>query len=383
MRQLSEMLKRLGATERSKLMARSMPDNLSRLHIGDPFFATPDHICHAALKAMQEGYTHYAPFSGDNQLREAICRFLKHECDLDFRQEGVLITNGATEAIFCALAGYIDPGDEVLVFDPTYSLYSTCVGAVGGVTVTVPFSQDFRVMEDELKRRLSSRSRMIIINNPGNPTGTLISREELKAIARVTAKTNLLILSDEVYHKFVYDGAEHVSAASLPELGRRCLVVNSFSKTYAMTGWRIGYLAGTEELVKPLLPLHCALTGTVNHPSQRAALTALDGPQDCVENMHAEYVSRRDKMLKEIEKIEGLSCVPPDGAFYIFCKFDLPLTSAQLTEELLQRRVAVRSGTEYGPGGEGHIRLAFTPPLSEIEEGMEKLKKAFLELKQK
>ncbi len=378
---LSEMLKRLGTTERSKLMARTIPEETARLHIGDPFFDTPAHICHAALEAMQEGYTNYAPFPGDAELREETCRFLRQECGADFQTDGLLITNGATEAIFCSLAGYIDPGDEVLVFDPTYSLYATCVRAVGGVSVSVPLSAQFRVMKEELRQRVSTRSKMVIINNPNNPTGMLYSRDELKAVAEVAVENDLLVLSDEVYHKFVYDGAEHVSAAALPELRERCLVVNSFSKTYAMTGWRVGYVAGAEAIVKPLLPLHCALTGTVNHPAQRAALTALRGPQDCVDDMRSEYVSRREKMLSAIQRIEGLSCIPPDGAFYVFCKFDLPLTSAELTEELINRGVAVRSGTEYGPCGEGHIRLAFTPPALEIEEGMERLGKAFRELK--
>lgn len=381
MRPLSEMLKRLGATERSRLMARAMPEDLARLHIGDPFFETPAHICHAALEAMQDGYTHYAPFPGDVQLRQAVCEFLKRECGADFHQEQLLITNGATEAIFCALAGYIDPGDEVLVFDPTYSLYSTCVSAVGGVTVSVPLSPDFRVEPDELARRVNPRSKMIIINNPNNPTGTLYAEEELRGIARVAADNDLLLLSDEVYHKFVYDGASHVSAGSLPELTGRCLLVNSLSKTYAMTGWRVGYLAGEEEIVKPLIPLHCALTGTINYPAQRAALAALMGPQDCVETMRAEYALRREKMLRGIERIEGLSCVPPQGAFYVFCKFQLPLTSKELTDELIERGVAVRSGTEYGPCGEGYIRLAFTPPAPEIEKGMERLQNAFRELK--
>jgi aspartate aminotransferase len=374
------MLKRLGATERSRLMARSLPRDLARLHIGDPFFETPAHICHAALKAMQAGYTHYAPFPGDPQLREAICGFLNSECGLNFQPHELLVTNGATEAIFCAIAGYIDPGDEVLVFDPTYSLYSTCVSAVGGETVSVPLSPDQRLAREELMRRVGPHSKMIIINNPNNPTGTLFSREELKTIAEVAVGNDLLVLSDEVYHRFTYDGAEHVSVAGLPELRERCLVVNSFSKTYAMTGWRVGYLAGVEELVKPILPLHCALTGTVNHPSQKAALAALRGPQGCVEEMRAEYSARRGKMLEGIKSVEGLSCIPPQGAFYVFCKFDFPLTSANLTEELMKRGVAVRSGTEYGPGGEGHIRLAFTAPAGEIEEGMQRLKKTFLEL---
>lgn len=381
MQNLSAMLMRLEGNERSKLMTRKMPQNLARLHIGDPFFDTADHICHAALEAMKAGFTHYAPFPGDLELREAVARFLNEECKASFNAEEILVTNGASEAIFCTILGYIDPGDEVLVFNPTYSLYTTCVEAAGGTAVFVPQSPDLRFDKGELEKRVSSRSKMIIINSPNNPTGVIYTADELKALAEVALDKGLLVIADEVYHKYVYDGAEHVSVASIPELRESCLVVNSFSKTYAMTGWRIGYLAGPEELVKPLIPLHCAMTGTVNHPAQRASLAALTGPQDRVEQMHDEYTSRRGKMLRGIEGVEGLSYISPQGAFYVFCKFDLPMSSQQLTEELMRRGVAVRSGSEYGPGGEGYIRLAYTAPTPEIDEGMARLKEAFSQLR--
>jgi len=239
-----------------------------------------------------------------------------------------------------------------------------------------PLSPSFHYVEKELLERITPKSKLIFLNNPNNPTATCFSREDLNSIAMIVNKYDLWVVADEVYHKLLFEGKKHICASSIKELKERVILISSFSKTYAMTGWRIGYIAANREIIKALIPLNRALTGSVNTISQRAALAALQGSQDCVQEMREEYERRRKIIYSLANQIEVLQCPLPEGAFYVFCKYDHTLTSEEMVNYLMKQGVAVRSGTEFGKMGEKHIRITFAASLDTIEKGMGKIDRA-------
>jgi len=363
--------------ESSRQMAPISGKDVSYLQVGDPSFDTPEHIRKAAVDAMEKGYTHYSSFNGEKELRESISRMLARDLDSKRSPDEILVTNGATQGIFLTYAAFINPGDEVLIYAPSYWLYYRNARIVGANPVAVPLSADgFRPSKRELEKRVSSRSRMIIFCNPSNPTGTVFTEKEIEEIAEVAIKHDLLIVTDEPYYKFIYDGKKHVCISSLKEVQDRTILLGTLSKAYAMTGWRVGYLATAKKLLTPLIPLHFTQIGTVNTIAQRAAIAALDGPQDCVETMRMEYDRRRTLMHQMLNEIEGFHCHLPEGAYYAFPRFDFKMDANELVEYLGKHRVSVRSGETYGPAGEGHIRLSFSPSQEEIREGLKKIAQA-------
>ena len=348
------------------------------LHQGDPCFPTPPHIVEAAFKAVADEYTHYPPPSGDPELRTALAdrmnRVAARKCDPD----DVFVTAGATEAIYCALTAYVEPGDEVLLFDPSYSLFAPILRQIGAKPVFVDMTGDFRVDPERLEAAVTSRTRMIVVNNPVNPTGMVFSREELEAVADVAVRADALVLADEVYDNLVYD-VEFVSTLELPELADRLLYVNSFSKTYAMTGWRLGWLAGPTALALGAQVIHRNCVGTVNWPTQRAGVAALTGPQDVVTDMLDGYRIRRDILLARLSDTPGLEPVPTQAAFYAWIGFptETGLTSERVTQLLRDAGVGVRSGTEYGAAGEGYLRLSFAAGTADVAIGAERIHDLF------
>ena len=373
----SQLLLRMLDYESKRQMAQVTGKDVCYLHVGDPSFDTPEHIKKAAIEAMAQGYTHYSAFNGEEELRVAICEMLKRDLDSYRSPEEILVTNGATQGIYMSYAAFVNPGDEVLIYAPSYWLYYRNARIVGATPVAVPLSADgFRPSKKELEKRISPKTRMIIFCNPNNPTGTVFTQKEIEEIAEVAIKYDLLIVTDEPYYKFVYDGKKHVCIASLKEVQDRTIMLGTFSKAYAMTGWRVGYLATSRELIKPLIPLHFTQVGTINTIAQRACIAALQGPQDCVEKMRLEYDRRRRLIHELINGIEGFHCHLPEGAYYAFPRFDFKMDSNELTEYLGGHKVVVRSGVTYGPTGEGYLRLSFSPSEEEIREGLRRIAKA-------
>ncbi len=369
--------------DRKKSYGKRHDPDIIPLDLGDPDFPTPEHICDAAREAMRQGYTHYISGAGDKDLIEAICDNLKKDYGCKYDPRGILINAGAAGAIYNACMAFLSPGDEAIVLDPTFPNYAHCTVLAGAVPVRVPYAEDFSLDRDAVKRAITKKTKAIFICNPNNPLGKSLLPKEVEFLAGLTIEHDLLLISDEVYRKLYYDGKVHFCAGSIPEAKDHTILIDSFSKTYAMTGWSVGYLATTPELAKSLNTFRKAGSGKVNVPGQRAALAALRGPQDCVQAMVNEYDRRRKSILKKLAEVQGLNCVVPDSTFYFFCKFEIDMKSSEMADYLYGKKVAVKSGTEYGSRGEGWIRLAYSVPYENVIEGIDRIAAAFKELKYK
>lgn len=372
---VSQAAQRVGSSERAKKLGGgpTPPADTIALHIGDPSFVTPDYIREAAIEAIRQGYTHYPPAAGDAQLRGVLADRLSALGGEAFRPDDVCITNGANSALYAAMVAYLDPGDEVLLHDPTYSLYQDIALSVGATVVPVPWSSDLHLDLDTLERSVTPRTRMFVLNNPCNPTGVVLTERETRAVADFALRHDLVLISDEAYDHLVYDGRPFVSMASYAELAKNLVVINTCSKTFAMTGWRVGYMAARGGLLKPAADIHRTAVGTVNWIAQRAALAAFTSDPGWQQGMLAEFTKRRDLMWSMVTCTSGLSCAKPEGTFYAFVKVEVPLTSEQLSDHLTRHGVAVRSGTEYGKRGEGFIRLCFAGEIAQFEPGLARL----------
>jgi len=372
---LSQCVQRIAFSERSQRKL-SIPEGVVRMDIGEPDFATPVHIQEAAFKAMQNNFTHYANAFGDEELRTAICFGLKRDYGVDRKPENILVSTGGIEAIATVVATYLNPGDEVIILDPDYSAYASAVLLFGGKTISVPLTQQLRPDLNTVAEAVTERTKMIMLSNPSNPTGVVFNETEIRGLAAIARDRNLFIVVDEVYHKLLYGGTTHFSISQVEDIRDRAILLNSFSKTYAMTGWRVGYLVANAPVIKQLVLFHRAIVSCVNTPAQKACVAAITGPQDCVAVMLKAYDERKQMIETKLETIESLSANPCQGAFYSFPRFSHSLSSKEMLNYLSEKGVLVRSGTEFGKCGEGYIRLAFTVSVNEIEEGMNRLKKA-------
>ena len=377
---IAERVKNIQGSERSQRKI-AIPKGAVRMDMGDPDFPTPPHIQDAALKAMRDNFTHYGNAFGEEDLREAICSSLVRDYGVKRNPENVLVTVGGLEAINVICATYLNPGDEALVFDPGYSAYAVSVTLFGGRPVSVPLKDDFHIDFDLLKAKITERTKMVFMANPSNPTAALLREEEIKGLARVALEHDLLIVVDEVYHKLLYDGLRHFSICQVEEAKDRAILLNSFSKTYAMTGWRVGYVVAGAEVIKSLVHFHRAMVTCVSVPLQKACLAALQGPQDCVAQMVSQFDRRRKAVDQALKKIGRVFPRPCEGAFYFFPRYEHSLGSKEMTSYLAERGLLVRSGTEFGAKGQNHIRLSFATSVEEIEEGMKRLKTALDDLK--
>jgi aspartate/methionine/tyrosine aminotransferase len=377
--EMSEMVKRIQGSERSQRKI-AVPEGAVRLDRGEPDFPTPIHIQEAAMKAMRDNFTHYVDSYGDRELREAICFSLRRDYGVERDPENVLITAGGIEGIHIISATYLNPGDEALVFDPGYSAYGDSIALFGGKPVFVPLTDRFHLDLNAVEDRISPRTKVVFLASPSNPTAAVLSEEEIRGLATIALEHDLLLVIDEVYHQLLYGGVEHFSICQVDQVNDRAIVLNSFSKTYAMTGWRVGYLVADAKVIRDLVELHKALIICVNAPAQKACVAALTGPQGCVESMKAEYQRRMRFVEKALQGIERVSTPPCEGAFYFFPRFHHELTSREMTTYLAERGIMVRSGTEFGERGQHHIRLSFATSMEQLEEGMERLKRALDEL---
>jgi aspartate/methionine/tyrosine aminotransferase len=352
--------------------------SIIHLQIGEPDFDTPANVREAAKRALDEGATHYAPFPGIPQLREAIAEDATARKGFPVTPDRVFVTVGGKGVMLYAILGLIDPGDEAIVPDPGYPIYESLVRFVGGTPVPIPIrmENDFRLDVDELATLITPKTRMIVINSPANPTGGVLTRGDLERIAELAQRHDLVVLADEIYGRILYDGEEHVSIASLPDMTERTIVLDGFSKTFAMTGWRLGYAIVPEWLVQTYGQLVINTISCAPTFAQVGAVEALRGPQDDVDAMVVEFRARRDLIVDGLNAIPGIRSLKPTGAFYAFPDISgTGLSGAELAERLLHEAgVCVLAGTAFGGVGRDHIRISYANSRENLAEALRRIR---------
>jgi aspartate aminotransferase len=357
--------------------------------LGEPDFNTPEHICQAALRAMHEGHTHYTAAAGTPELRGAIARWYQKTYGLKVAAEQVIVSNGAKHSIHNALAATVGPGDEVIIPTPYWVSYSELVKMVGADYELVPttVANRFKMTPSHLRAAITPRSKLLMINSPCNPTGSVYTSAELEGLADVVLDSNLAVLSDEIYEKLIFGDARATCFATLrPGLAERTLTVSGVSKSYAMTGWRIGWTVGPASVIKAMGDIQSQETSSPSSISQYAALAALNGDQACVEKMRREFEVRRDLVIRRLSEMPGLRCPMPDGAFYAFfnvaASFGRMWAGVEVTDSdsfcralLESAHVCLVPGSAFG--AEGYVRLSFAASLEELNRGLNRLE-AFL-----
>jgi aspartate aminotransferase len=355
--------------------------------LGEPDFNTPEHICQAAFQAMKDGHTHYTAASGTAELRAAVARFYQKTYGLQVTAEQVIVSNGAKHSIHNTLAATVGPGDEVIIPSPYWVSYSDLVQMTGASYVLVPttYESGFKMSPEHLRRALTPRSRLLMLNSPSNPTGAVYTRQELEALADVVLTTRLAVLSDEIYEKLVYGDARATCFATLrPGLAERTVTVSGVSKSYAMTGWRIGWAVGPKEVVKAMGNVQSQETSCPSSVSQCAALAALEGDQGCVERMRREFAARRELVCGRLGALPGVRCPLADGAFYAFfdvsAHFGRVLGARQATDSASFCQAALESahvnlvpGSAFG--AEGFVRLSFAASHEQLAGGLDRLER--------
>ncbi|MEK6719783.1 MAG: pyridoxal phosphate-dependent aminotransferase [Chloroflexota bacterium] len=351
--------------------------SIIHLEIGEPDFDTPANVREAAKKALDAGFTHYGPFFGMPQLREAIAADATARKGFPVAADRVVVTPGAKPIMYYAMLALIEAGDEVIVPDPGYPIYESMARFAGGTPVSLPIrmENDFRADLDELEGLITPRTRMIVLNSPANPTGGLFTREDIVRIAELAVQHDLVVLADEIYGRIVYEG-EHVSIASLPGMADRTIVLDGFSKTYAMTGWRLGYAILPEPLMFPFSRLIINSVSCTSSFSQIAAVEALNGPQDDIDMMVEEFRARRDLVVDGLNDIPGIRCIKPSAAFYVFPDISgTGVTGAVLADRLLQESgVCVLAGTAFGALGGNHIRISYANSRENLNLALDRIR---------
>ena len=343
---------------------------------GEPDMDTPEHIKAAAIEALQAGFTKYTPSSGIPELRQAISEKFKRDNGLDYKPSQIVVSNGAKQSCFNAIAAVCDPGDEVIIPAPYWLSYPEMVRLAGAEPAIVQTTQEnsWKITAEQFENAMTPKTKMIILNSPGNPTGSIYTREELRAISEVAAEEDIYILSDEIYEKLTYDGAEHVSIGSLtPEAYDLTITINGFSKAYAMTGWRLGYLGAPEAIAKAIDSMQSHSTSNPCSFAQKGALAALQGDQQCVNDMRDEFDIRRQYMFDRLSSIPGLSAVKPLGAFYVLVNIgSFGLKSQNFADRLLSKsNVAVVPGIAFGD--DNTVRLSYATSLDVIKNGLDRI----------
>jgi aspartate aminotransferase len=347
------------------------------LEIGEPDFETPGHIIQAGQQAIEDGHTHYGPGAGLPELRQAVSRYLAKWRNLEVDPGRVVITPGGKPVMFFAILALVNPGDEVIYPDPGFPIYESMARFVGGTPVPMPLreSRQFRFDPEEFKSLVNERTRLIIINSPHNPTGGVLTRDDLQVIADVARERNIVVLSDEIYGRILYTG-EHVSIATLPGMLERTVILDGWSKTWAMTGWRLGFGVFPPELIVHVERLISNSVSCTASFSQQAAIAALEGPQEPVDAMLAEFRARRAAIVKGLQDLPGVSCLEPEGAFYAFPNITgTGKSSRELADRLLNEAgVACLAGTAFGQFGEGYLRLSYANSLENIGIALERVR---------
>ncbi len=379
--QLADRMRTLGTETAFDVLARARAleakgRHVVHLEIGEPDFDTPANIVTAAKTALEEGYTHYGPAAGLPELRQAVADRMARERGIEIDPARVVVTPGAKPIMFFTILALINPGDEVIYPDPGFPIYDSMVGFVGGVKrpIRLREEREFRLDVAELAGMVNERTRLIIINSPQNPTGSVLTRSDLEALAAVTRESGALVLADEIYSDILYEG-EHVSLASLPGMLDRTIILDGFSKTYAMTGWRLGYGIFPEWLAPLIAKLQVNATSCTASFTQRAGVEALNGSQDGARTMVAEFRRRRDAIVRGLNQVPGVRCLNPHGAFYVFPNIQGTGKSSQELADLLlnEAGVATLPGTAFGPAGQGYLRLSYANSIENIQTALERM----------
>jgi len=355
-------------------------DDVISLCIGEPDFETPANIVEAGVKALRSGYTKYVPNAGIPQLREAVAEKIRINNQVDVTWENVIITFGAGQSLMSTMQVILNPNDEVIVPDPCFPNYLGYISLAGGKPIMAEtFEKDrFHITNEAIERVITPNSKAVLINSPSNPTGAVLSTEELQKIAETAKRHNLIVISDEPYDTIIYDGRENHCIASLPGMAEHVIIINSFSKSYAMTGWRIGYTVAPKNIIDAMTKLQESLSSCVTASVQMAAVEALIGPQDAVQNMKCVYEKRRNLFVQGLNEIEGISCIVPEGAFYAFPNITKThMSSFELAKFFIEEvQVVATPGSAFGDCGEGFLRFSFAASEENLEKGIGRMKKA-------
>ena len=353
---------------------------------GDPDFDTPDYITAAAFQAIENGATHYpAPMKGITPLLEAIAAKMQTDNGITVKPgSDIVVTPGGKWALFLALSAILNPGDEVLYLEPVWVSYPPMIALAGGTPVAVTLSADdnFRITADQLRQKVTPRTKALMVNSPNNPTGRVLTQEELDAIVAVALEHDLYVISDEIYETVIFDGRQHLSPAAVPGMAERTLTINGLSKSHAMTGWRLGWLAGPTPIMKLATQMNSQTVSSAANFTMHAAVAALTGPKEVTRAMSAEYQKRRDFMVPALNAIPGVECLDIEGAFYLFPRFpNSTKNSAELAEALIEKAgIASVPGGAFGKSGEGHVRFTIATAMKDLEKAVEKLAKVAHEL---
>ncbi len=379
----AQRMNRLGTETAFEVLAKAKAleaegRDIVHMEIGEPDFATPENIVDAGCRALREGHTHYGPSAGLPELREAIAEDVSRTRGIEVHPDQVVVTPGAKPILFFAALALLEPGDEALYPDPGFPIYESVINFAGAKPVPVPLREEneFALAVEDVAERIGPKTKLLIVNSPQNPTGSVLRREDVEQIAQLAVEHNLIVLSDEVYNRILFEG-EHVSFASIPGMQERTILVDGFSKTYAMTGWRIGYSVSNRQLAEKFARLQTNSNSCTATFTQIACIEALRGPQDAVDKMVAEFRRRREFIVRGLNELPGVSCVLPHGAFYVFPNVKKTgFSCRELQERMLEEAgVALLSGTCFGKYGEGYLRLSYATSLERIEECLSRMRR--------
>lgn len=391
MKSLSEVLSKVPASatmavnDKAKALKQAGQEIIA-LAGGDPDFATPEHIVAAAFTAIERGATHYpAPAKGITPLLEAVAEKMNRENGIHVEPAtDIVITPGSKWALFLALSALLNPGDEVLILEPYWVSYPAMVRLAGGVPVPVSLSAEtnFTITADLLNEKITPRTKALMVNSPNNPTGRVMTHAEAKALVNVAIGADLYVIADEVYEKMIFNGFRHLSLAAYPGMGERTLTVNGLSKAYAMTGWRLGWLAGPTPIMKLAARMHSQTVTSAATFTMEAAIEALQGPQEAVDMMCESYRKRSDFMVAALNDIPGIECRSPEGTFYLLPRFPgIAMDSMELADRLLDEAgIAATPGIAFGQSSEGHLRFSIATAMSELERAVERLQRVIPQL---
>ncbi len=365
----------LAISAKAKAMTKAGLDVCS-FSAGEPDFDTPEHIREAAKQALDEGKTRYGPAAGEPALKEAIAQKLKTDNQLDYSASQIVVTNGGKHSLYNLMMAVIEPGDEVIIPAPYWVSYPEMVVLAGGTPVIIETTAatGYKITPEQLRKAVTPQTKLFVLNSPSNPTGMVYSPAEIRALAEVVVEADIHVVSDEIYEKILYDGAEHLSiGAASPAAFERTIISNGFAKAYAMTGWRLGYLAGPPDVIKAVTTLQSHSTSNVCTFAQYGAIAALTQPQDRVEIMRQAFAKRRQVIIDGVRNIPGLTCVEPQGAFYLFVDISkVDTASLDFCQRLLEEKhVATIPGIAFG--AEGNIRVSYATDLDTIEKGIQRL----------
>ncbi len=382
--QLAQRMSRLGSETAFEVLARAKAleaqgKEVIHLEIGEPDFDTPAHVVEAAVQALHNGQTHYTPAAGLPTVRQAIAEHISRSRGIEVQAEQVVVTPGAKPIMFFTILALLEPGDEAIYPDPGFPIYQSMINFVGAKPMPLPLREEkgFRFDPNEFLDLISDRTRLIILNSPQNPTGGVLTRQDLETVAKAARERNIMVLSDEVYEQILYEG-EHVSIASLPEMQSHTILLDGFSKTYAMTGWRLGYGVMPTALAEQVTKLMVNSNSCTAAFTQLAGIAALTGPQDDTQTMVAAFRERRDVIVAGLNQIPGFRCAQPAGAFYAFPNVeDTGMSSKALADYLLEEAgVAVLSGDGFGRHGQGYIRFSYANSVENIQRALGRIEQA-------